>query len=101
MGNPRADNWKAIIRILRYLWYTHNYELQYTRYPNVLEGHSDANWISDIKYSQSTSGYVFTLGGAVVSWKSFKQTVLTRSTMESEFIALDKCGEGVEWLHNS
>ena len=28
-----------------------------------------------------------------VSWKSSKQTVVVRSTMESEFIALDKCGE--------
>jgi hypothetical protein len=35
------------------------------------------------------SGYVFTLGGAAVSWRSCKQTILTRSTMEAEFTALD------------
>ncbi|KAJ0103353.1 hypothetical protein Patl1_05515 [Pistacia atlantica] len=51
-----------------------------------------------MKDSKSTSGYVFTLGGATVSWKSSKQTVIARSTMEFEFIALDKCGEGAEWL---
>ena len=51
-----------------------------------------------MKDSKSTSGYVFTLGGAAVSWKSSKQTVITRSTMESEFVALDKCGEEAEWL---
>ena len=33
----------------------------------------------------------FTLGGALESWKSSKQTVITISTMESEFIALEKC----------
>ena len=44
------------------------------------------------------SGYVFTLGGVAVSWKSFKQTCIARSTMESEFIALDKAGEEAEWL---
>ncbi|GKE09289.1 zinc finger, CCHC-type containing protein, partial [Tanacetum coccineum] len=60
--------------------------------------YSDANWISDIKDSRSTSGYVFTLGGAAVSWKSSKQTVIAKSTMESEFIALDKCEEEAEWL---
>ncbi|GJW99868.1 retrovirus-related pol polyprotein from transposon TNT 1-94 [Tanacetum coccineum] len=54
--------------------------------------------ISDIKDSRSTSGYVFTLGGAAISWKSSKQTVIAKSTMESEFIALDKCGEEAEWL---
>ncbi|GKA52314.1 retrovirus-related pol polyprotein from transposon TNT 1-94, partial [Tanacetum coccineum] len=50
--------------------------------------HGWANWISDIKDSRSTSGYVFTLGGAAISWKSSKQTVIAKSTMESEFIAL-------------
>ena len=43
---------------------------------------------------------MFTLGIAIVSWKSSKQTVITRSTMESEFISLDKCGEEAEWLRH-
>jgi hypothetical protein len=74
--------------------------LHYTRYPAVLEGYSDANWISDTDDSKSTSGFVFTLGGAAVSWKSTKQTCIARSTMESEFIALDKAGEEAEWLRH-
>ena len=45
-----------------------------------------------------TSGYVFTLGGVAVSWKSSKQTCIARSTMEYEFIALDKVREEAEWL---
>ncbi|GKE36273.1 hypothetical protein Tco_1459678 [Tanacetum coccineum] len=60
--------------------------------------YSDANWISDIKDSRSTSGYVFTLGWAAISWKSSKQTVIAKSTKKSEFIALDKCGKEAEWL---
>ena len=80
--------------------YTLNYGLYYTRYLAVLEGYSDANWISDTKDTKSTSGYVFTLGGAAVSWKSSKQTCIARSTMESKFIALDKAGEEVEWLRH-
>ena len=34
-----------------------------------------------------------------MSWKSSKQTCIARSTMESEFIALDKAGEA-EWLRH-
>ncbi|KAL0288543.1 UNVERIFIED_CONTAM: Retrovirus-related Pol polyprotein from transposon TNT 1-94 [Sesamum calycinum] len=98
-SNPSKDHWKGLIRVLRYLKYTSNYGLHYTRYPAVLEGYSDANWISDSKDTKSTSGYVFTIGGAV-SWKSSKQTCIARSTMESEFIALDKAGEEAEWLRN-
>ncbi|CAL9019848.1 unnamed protein product [Prunus brigantina] len=99
-SNPGKDHWKAIVRVLRYLRFTKNVGLHYTRYPAVLEEYSDANWISDTKDSNSTSGYVFTIGGAAISWRSTKQTVIARSTMESEFIALDKAGEEAEWLHN-
>ena len=99
-SNPGKSHWTTIIRVLRYLRHTQNYGLHYTRYPAVLEGYSDANWISDSNDTKSTSGYVFTLGGAAVSWKSSKQACIARSTMESEFIALDKTGEEAEWLRN-
>ncbi|KAL0320072.1 UNVERIFIED_CONTAM: Retrovirus-related Pol polyprotein from transposon TNT 1-94 [Sesamum radiatum] len=99
-SNSSKNHWKGLIRVLRYLKYTSNYGLHYTRYPTVLEGYSDANWISDSKDTKSTSGYVFTIRGDAVSWKSSKQTCIARSTMKSEFIALDKVGEEAEWLRN-
>ena len=43
---------------------------------------------------------MITLGGDAVSWKSFKQTVTARSTMESEFVALEKAGTEAKWLRN-
>ena len=46
--------------------------IHYTGYPTVLEGYYDANWISDADEIYDTSGYVFSLGGGVVSWKSCK-----------------------------
>ena len=58
------------MRVLKYLRFTCDYGLHYTRYPAILEGYSDVNWISNVKDSKSHSGYVFTLGGAAVSWKS-------------------------------
>ncbi|KAJ9559249.1 LOW QUALITY PROTEIN: hypothetical protein OSB04_013863 [Centaurea solstitialis] len=89
-SNASVEYWRSITRLLRY---TRECGLHYGRYPTVIKGYSDANWISDIKDSRSTSGYVFTLGSATISWKSSKKTIIVRSTMESEFIALDKCGE--------
>ena len=47
---------------------------------------------------KSTSGYVFTFGGAAISWKSAKQTILTRSTMEAELVALETACCEAEWL---
>ena len=43
--NLDRDHWEALIRVLRYLKYTLNYGLYYTKYPQVLEGYRDANWI--------------------------------------------------------
>ncbi|PHT39325.1 hypothetical protein CQW23_22898 [Capsicum baccatum] len=87
-------------RVFGYFKYTQDYALHYNKYPAVLEGYSDANWIIGSNEVKSPSGYVFTIGGGVVSWKSSKQTCIARSTMESEFIVLDKAGEEVEWLQN-
>ncbi|KAL0444151.1 UNVERIFIED_CONTAM: hypothetical protein Slati_2137800 [Sesamum latifolium] len=64
--------------------------IHYGRFPIVLKGYSDASWIA--KNSGSNGGYVFTLGGGVVSWKSAKQTLITRSTFEAELCALDTIG---------
>ena len=44
------------------------------------------------------SRYVFTLGGGVISWRSSKQTILTRSTMEAELTASDTANVEAEWL---
>jgi len=83
---------------MRYLKATASYGIHYTRYPKVLEGFSDANWISDAYELEATTGYVFTLAGVAVSWKSCKQTIITRSTMEAELAALDTATVEAEWL---
>jgi hypothetical protein len=75
-----------------------SYGIHYTGYPRVVEGYCDANWISDADEIYATSGYVFSVGGGAVSWKSCKQTILIRSTMEAELTALDTATVEAEWL---
>jgi hypothetical protein len=87
--NPRDDHWRALERVLRYLKCTMSLGIHYTRYPIALEGYCDVNWISDADKIYATSGYVFSHGGGVVSWKSCKQTISTRSIMEVELTSLD------------
>ena len=41
---------------------------------------------------------MFTLGGTVVSWRFSKQTLITRSTMEAELVALELAESEEEWL---
>nr|GEV85231.1 zinc finger, CCHC-type [Tanacetum cinerariifolium] len=54
----------------------------------MLEAYSDASWINHVEDSYSTSGCVSLLRGSAISWAFKKQTCITGSTMESEFIAL-------------
>nr|ABF94929.1 retrotransposon protein, putative, Ty1-copia subclass [Oryza sativa Japonica Group] len=99
-SNPGDNHWRALERVMRYLKGTVELGLHYTGYPAVLEGYSDSNWISDVDEIKATSGYVFTLGGGAVSWRSCKQTILTRSTMEAELTALDTATVEAEWLRD-
>jgi hypothetical protein len=98
MSNLGDNHWHALERVLRYLKGIMSFGIHYSRHPAVLERYSDANWISDIDQIYATSGYVFTLGGGVVSWRSSKQTILTKSTMEAELTALDTASAEAEWL---
>ena len=98
--SPNQDHWTTVRRVLKYLRGTINYGLCFSGFPSVLKGFSDANWILDSDEMKSTSGYVFILGGSAVSWKSAKETCITRSTMEAEFIALENASSEAEWLGN-
>ena len=99
-SNPSRHHWHAITRVFKYLKGTMNHGLSYVGFPSVLEGYSDASWINNVEDSSSTSGWVFLLGGGAISWASKKQTCITSSTMESEFVALAAAGKEAEWLRN-
>nr|KAJ0221909.1 hypothetical protein LSAT_V11C200058740 [Lactuca sativa] len=99
-SNPSSHHWQAVSRVFKYLKGTMNYGFTYSEYPSVLEGYSDASWINNLEDHSSTSGWVFLLGGGAISWVSKKQTCITNSTMESEFVALYAAGKEAEWLRN-
>lgn len=89
ISNPGDDNWHALERVLRYLRGNMSYVIHYSGHLAVLEWYSDSNWTSDVDVLYATSGYVFTQQGGVVSWRSCKQVILTRSTMKAKLTALD------------
>ena len=66
-SNPGVEHWNVASKVLKYLKYTIDYALCYSSYLAVVECYSDADWNSGLDNSKSTSGYIFTLGGATVS----------------------------------
>ncbi|GJS44095.1 hypothetical protein Tco_0569138 [Tanacetum coccineum] len=99
-SNPSTQHWQAVQRVLKYLKKTMDYSLTYTSYPSVLEGYTDASWISNTEDNSSTSDWVFLLGGGVIFWASKKQTCITSSTTEYEFVASAASGKEAKWLRN-
>ena len=53
---------------------------------------------SDRDDSKSQSGYVFTLNGGAVSWKSSKQETTVDSTTELEYIAAFEAAKEAVWI---
>jgi hypothetical protein len=53
-----------------------------------IEVYTDADWAGCLDDRKSTSDYCAFVGGNLVSWRSKKQNVVTRSTAEAEYRAM-------------
>ena len=63
-----------------------------------LQGYDDADWKGSAVDQKSTFGCCFTLGSAMVSWCSMKQSSVALSTTEAEYIALCVAVREAVWL---
>ena len=100
MENSQEEHWVAVKRILRYLQGTKMHGICYKSNGTVdFRGYSDADWAGDLADRKSTSGYVFMLLGAPVSWGSKKQPSVSLSTSEEEYIVLSLAIQEGKWIH--
>ena len=84
-SNSEIEHWRLVKKVLRYLQGTKCLMLTYRRFDSLyIEGHTDSDYTGDDR--KSTSGYIFTLAGGAISWKSSKQTITTSSMMYAEFV---------------
>uniref|UniRef100_A0A3Q7GRP1 Reverse transcriptase Ty1/copia-type domain-containing protein n=1 Tax=Solanum lycopersicum TaxID=4081 RepID=A0A3Q7GRP1_SOLLC len=64
----------------------------------LVTGYSDSDYAGDVDTRRSMTGYVFTLGGSVVSWKVTLQPTVTLSTTEAEYMALTEVTKEGIWF---
>ena len=64
----------------------------------TLQGFVDADLGEDVYSSKSASGYIYTIGGTVVSWMSRLQKCITLSSTEAEYVAIAEAGKEMIWL---
>ena len=100
MSSLIVDHWEAVEQILCYLKGTLGRGILYNNHGhNRLECFTDADWAGSEEDKRSTSGYCVFVGGNLVLWKSKKQSVVSRSSAESEYRAMTQFVCEIMWLH--
>lgn len=97
--NPSKQHWIGVRRIMHYLKGTLYLGLLYKKDgSNECAGYSDGDWDGDKDNCKSTSGYMFQISGAVISWRSKKQTCVALSTAKTEHMALASAAQEAIWM---
>ncbi|XP_033514707.2 secreted RxLR effector protein 161-like [Nicotiana tomentosiformis] len=99
-SNPEREHWTVVKHIIKYLKRTRDYMLVYHSGDLAPIGYTDSDFQSDRDSRKSTLGYVFTLGGGTINWRSIKQSCVSDSTMEAEYVAASEAAKEVVLLGN-
>ncbi|RVW81598.1 Retrovirus-related Pol polyprotein from transposon RE1 [Vitis vinifera] len=97
---PTIKHWAALEQILCYLKKAPGLGILYSSQGHTrIECFSDANWAGSKFDRRSTTGYCVFFGGNLVAWKSKKQSVVSRSSAESEYRAMAQATCEIIWIH--
>jgi len=100
--SPGPVHLAAAERALAYLRGTYNEGITYCDpgedRRNKLTGWVDSDFAADPDTRKSMTGYLFSLNGGAVSWRSSRQGGVTLSSAEAEFVAASQAGQEAVYL---
>ncbi|CAM8924815.1 unnamed protein product [Rhodiola kirilowii] len=89
LAAPTTDHLQAATRVLRFLKQAPAQGLFYPAgVPLFLEAFCDVDWASCPVTRRSTTSYGIRLGSSLISWRTKKQSTVSRSSAESEYRAI-------------
>jgi hypothetical protein len=97
-ADPGESHWTLVKNILKYLRTKDVFLIYGGEEELVVNGYTDASFQIDTNDSQSQSGFVFTINGGAISWKSSKQEMVTDSTAEAKYIAASRATKEGVWM---
>ncbi|KAH9714416.1 retrovirus-related pol polyprotein from transposon RE1 [Citrus sinensis] len=101
VSSPTMQHLIACKRVLRYLKSTQDYELKFAHNGEMkITGFIDADWACDLDDRKSIGAYCIYLGNNLISWSSKKQSVIARSSAESEYRALTSASAEISRLQS-
>ncbi|KIL57633.1 hypothetical protein M378DRAFT_16140, partial [Amanita muscaria Koide BX008] len=97
---PGKEHHIAVKRVFRYLRGASESDVLYdgkspTTDPVI---YTDADWAGDSSDRKSISGYTAILSGAAISWSSKKQSTVSLSSTEAEYIAAARGTQEATWI---
>lgn len=99
MGHPTNLHHDAAIHVLRYIKSSPAQGLFYPSDSTLqLKGFSDSYWATCLDTRKSVTGYYVFLGSSLISWKSKKQSTVSRSSSEAEYRTLASTVCELQWL---
>ncbi|KAK3032613.1 hypothetical protein RJ639_036573 [Escallonia herrerae] len=99
MHKPRRPHYDAAIRVLRYLKNSPGQGILLSSNSSLsLRAYCDADWAGCPTTRKSTTGYIVFLGSSPISWRSKKQSIVSRSTAETEYRAMATTASEIIWL---
>ncbi|KAK9055092.1 hypothetical protein SSX86_026172 [Deinandra increscens subsp. villosa] len=99
VADPRRNHLNAANRILRYLKSTPGLGILLPKGGGTdLVAYSDSDWLGCPTTRRSRTGYLLLLGGAPISWKTKKQSVVSRSSAEAEYRAMATTVSEILWM---
>ncbi|XP_057250059.1 uncharacterized mitochondrial protein AtMg00810-like [Beta vulgaris subsp. vulgaris] len=99
LSEPRTPHYVVALHVLKYLKGTLNHGLFYASNNSLLlRAYNDADWGTRAYTGRSLTSYCVFLGDSLISWKTKKQKVVSKSSTEAEYRSMSQTTSEIVWI---